>query len=378
MTREGDDRWQGAPAEFERYLDWLVSSPRAKWDEWQLKTRLSMLYDLICDDDRRIRQPQGQDVDIVNSPVSRQHVWLPAEEFNACIDVYCDFYERIYGIDLRQEPSPAFDEYLGACRPLGDSQRVGDGVWGARLLKALHELYDGFDEAGRMPEGMFDGSMYRHQQAMLDDVQTALEGGFAAKEPPMMFLAVRFSEANNSVQPMEMDFDEEAILGKSHNACTEQDWRRQLRRHYLLACRGGSAHALLYVAWLLDTGCESELFAKDAALSQRFLAQARALGGPLEEPLFPELSFMEDEEYDIFSVTDALVFYEELYDRPLGKYPQPKPGWNKWLDFLLEFDEMRETWLGSERARQEPGCIGFEAWCAERGMLVRKEAPEEG
>jgi hypothetical protein len=153
---------------------------------------------------------------------------------------------------------------------------------------------------------------------MLDEVQAALEGGFVAKEPPMMFLAARFSEANNRIQPMEVDFDEEAILGRSHYACGGDEWQRQLRRLYPLACRWGSIHVLLYVAWLLDTGRKPELFARDMRLAQRFLAQARAAGGALEAPLFPELSFMEDSEYDAYTITDELEFYEENYGRPAG------------------------------------------------------------
>ena len=217
MTTGRHTQQRSVPEEFERYLAWLISSPRERWSDTQLKQLMFNLYLAISDDERRVRQPEGRDVYLGEYYGSREPIQISAEEFNACIDVYGDFYKRTYGIDVREVPSPTFDEYLEVC--VDGSQRLCDGIWGARLLKALHAMYDDYAEAWHLPAEMFDGSLFRHQKAMLDEVQAALEGGFVAKEPPMMFLAARFSEANNRIQPMEVDFDEEAILGRSHYAC---------------------------------------------------------------------------------------------------------------------------------------------------------------
>ena len=48
----------------------------------------------------------------------------------------------------------------------------GEGAWGTRLLASLHNLYDHYAEARRLPEELFDGSLFRHQKALLGRAQT--------------------------------------------------------------------------------------------------------------------------------------------------------------------------------------------------------------
>ena len=97
------------------------------------------------------------------------------------------------------------------------------------------------------------------------------------------------------------------------------------------------------------------------------------MGGPLEAPLFAELSFMEDAEYDARTIPDAVEFYEEMYGRPVGEHPRPEPSWWVWHDFAAELDDMLEAWLWPEPERHS-----FEAWCAEKGMLVSPAGGETG
>lgn len=115
MTTGRHTQQRSVPEEFERYLAWLISSPRERWSDTQLKQRMFSLYRTISDDERRVRQPEGRDVYLGEYYGSREPIQISAEEFNACIDVYGDFYKRTYGIDVREVPSPTFDEYLEVC-----------------------------------------------------------------------------------------------------------------------------------------------------------------------------------------------------------------------------------------------------------------------